>query len=476
MLEHLAQHGIFFQLKNAQSIPTLFAANVAERCTDVALGAAGAVNAIQVVAGSSAEKEQLAFPCLGVQLTVEGKNGDEDPSVVDHDRPQIGESKLASPGEKPIRALEGRGVSIFKPQAAPFRCCGGQPIEAAECRASYAILHQELRRCLTDFDALDTGGVRPRNPHWRSAKICQEAHAAAIPFIQEVSMEMETTTEISHADTHSSGNLLDRISAPSTSELRLPRALLVFAHPDDEVIAVGGRLERFRESRLVCVTDGAPRDGRDAREKGFSSLQDYASVRWAELNAAVRHAGLLPERFLAQPDFGAAATSLSDQEAAWRLVELTRAVATELHHFRPEAVLTHPYEGGHPDHDACAFAVRSAVRLHGVRCVIVEAPFYHAAESGMKTGQFLPNGCKEAVRRLSVEEQRNKKERLACFVSQAETLRPFEIEEERYRFAPRYDFRQPPHAGKLFYENFPWGVTGAQFCGLVATALAELDL
>lgn len=287
---------------------------------------------------------------------------------------------------------------------------------------------------------------------------------------------METIIAIGPADAHYSRDLLDRVSAPSTSGLLLPRALLVFAHPDDEVIAVGGRLERFRESRLICVTDGAPPDGVDAREKGFSSLQDYASARQAELKAAVRHAGLAPERFLAQLDFGGAAMPIADQQAAWRLAELTRALAAELHRFRPEAVLTHPYEGGHPDHDACSFAVHAAVRLYGARCAIVEAPFYHAAESGMENGRFLANQSEEAIHPLSAEEKRMKKERLSCFTSQAETLSAFEIEEERYRLAPFYDFRQPPHIGKLFYENFPWGIAGAQFRGLAAAALAELGL
>lgn len=300
--------------------------------------------------------------------------------------------------------------------------------------------------------------------------------------------ETEMASTSSLADMHDDLGLLDRIAASSTSELPLPRALLVFAHPDDETIAVGGRLERFRKSRLIIVTDGAPRDGRDAREKGFSSLEDYTSARRTELECAIRHAGLAPERFLVQLDLGGAAKSIADQEAAWRLAELTWALAAELQSFRPEAVLTHPYEGGHPDHDACAFAARAAVRLAGARCVIVEAPFYHsdghagghAGESGMEMGRFLASGRaeadREAIRPLSAEERRKKKERLACFASQAETLRPFEVEEERYRFAPSYAFNRPPHAGKLFYENFPWGVTGVQFRRLAAAALAELGI
>lgn len=298
-------------------------------------------------------------------------------------------------------------------------------------------------------------------------------------------MKSETKTDPAniHADAQAS-SVLACISAPSKSGLSLPRALLVFAHPDDEVIAVGGRLERFSESRLITVTDGSPRDGRDAREKGFSSRKDYAVARGAELESAVRHAGLNPERFLRRLAPDGSATPIADQEAAWRLAELTRALTAELHSFRPLAVLTHPYEGGHPDHDACAFAVHAAVRLYGERCAIVEAPFYHASGhasghaggSGMETGRFLPDGCAEVIQSLSVEEKRKKVERLACFVTQAETLRIFAIEDERYRYAPSYDFNQPPHAGKLFYESFQWGTNGAQFRALAAAALAELGI
>ena len=247
---------------------------------------------------------------------------------------------------------------------------------------------------------------------------------------------------------------------------------------------MGARLERLAGSRLVTVTDGAPADGADALHHGFASLDAYRAARRAELAAALAHAGISLEA-ISFP-VPAPGVPVPDQTAALHLPALTRAVAQAFQEFAPEAVLTHPYEGGHPDHDACAFAVGTAVRwlrresLSGSRQgspVILEAPFYHAAADGsMETGTFLAAdpSADTLVRELTPEERANKRARLACFRSQAETLAQFATDRELFRPAPAYDFTQPPHPGQLFYEHFPWGMRGGRFRTLAAEAVAEL--
>ncbi len=253
-----------------------------------------------------------------------------------------------------------------------------------------------------------------------------------------------------------------------------PKLLVVLAHADDEVLALGGRMEWLGASRFATATDGVPLDGRDAREHGFGSLEEYGAARRRELDAAMMHAGL---------DVGCAVelrledgTLVPDQRAALFLVGLSRAVAKLVEQLRPEAVLTHPYEGGHPDHDACAFVVNAAVRCAGLDAVVIEAPFYHAdaGGAGMRTGEFLGGvtGC-EAV--LTESQTRKKRERLGCFLSQGETLGQFGVERERYRAAPAYDFTRRPHAGRLHYERYDWGMDGDRFCGLAGDALRELS-
>ena len=274
-------------------------------------------------------------------------------------------------------------------------------------------------------------------------------------------------------------SILERVAAAADSSLPLPRLLVVLAHPDDEVLALGARLERLAGSRLLTVTDGAPADGVDARHHGFASLAAYRTARQRELACALAHAGVSDEIATA-----VAFKPVPDQSAALHLVGLTRAVAAAIADFQPEAVLTHPYEGGHPDHDACAFAVHTALRLSAhsqhrapnAEPVILEAPFYHAGEDGsMQTGNFLIDRPSTTVTcDLSPKEQADKRARLACFVSQAETLAQFGVTRELFRLAPPYDFTQPPHPGQLLYERFRWGVTGDRFRALAAEATEQL--
>lgn len=229
---------------------------------------------------------------------------------------------------------------------------------------------------------------------------------------------------------------------------------------------------RFQEAHFVHVTDGAPRNEQDSRAHGFTQLSDYRQARAEELTRMFQTAGL--ERV------SSTCLDTPDQEACLNLVDLTRQLVQHIRHHDPEVILTHPYEGGHPDHDGCAFAVHHAVELNrehgGRRALILEAPFYNADPHGFDAGTFLELGVTmpECVYELTPEEKQRKHALIECFTTQKETLKGFHDQTERYRIAPVYDFLRPPHAGTLLYENYPWGMNSQQFCRLAEQARDEL--
>jgi LmbE family N-acetylglucosaminyl deacetylase len=250
----------------------------------------------------------------------------------------------------------------------------------------------------------------------------------------------------------------------------MPRAMVVVAHPDDETVCVGARLGRFCNAHFLYVTDGAPLNEEDSRAHGFETLDGYRAARINELDRAFRHAGV-----------GSAtreSLGIPDQEAGLHLVELTEHILERLRRSRPEVVFTHPFEGGHPDHDACAFAVHHALGLarEQVRPVIIEGAFYNARNGTMETGRFLPDPASrfEICYELSPKERQRKRELIACFTTQRETLGGFGVLCERFRIAPEYDFRRPPHEGTVLYDQHPWGMTAARFGALAAQAKIEL--
>ncbi len=240
------------------------------------------------------------------------------------------------------------------------------------------------------------------------------------------------------------------------------RVLLIVAHSDDEAIGAGAQLARLRDRiDIVHVTNGAP-----------DNNPGYVSARLRESLEALALAGIPGERC---HELG-----ITDQKTSFCLQELTRQIERLLSSLKPDFILTHPYEGGHPDHDSCSFAVRAAVRRSNIlpRPEIWEFTSYHMGpQATLETGVFLSGTPASQVSvSLSEEQQTFKQQLFHCFASQSHVLRDFSLDAERFRRAPSYDFTEPPHPGQLYYEQFEWGVTGPEWRDLANQAFQQLGL
>jgi LmbE family N-acetylglucosaminyl deacetylase len=243
--------------------------------------------------------------------------------------------------------------------------------------------------------------------------------------------------------------LLDAIADPERAPIEAGEIAIVTAHPDDETLAFGAIMRRLKGVRVVLATDGSPRDMKTQRVLGFPSVEAYRDARHIELTAALALAGVS----------AAALTRFEfpDKEAAHNLGAFAGKLRTFFAANAIRAVLTHAYEGGHPDHDAVAAAVALATR--GSAIEVVEAPFYRSRDGRFSVQSFVPFGGLLIVETpLTPEEAAHKRAMVAAYPSQAGVFGGFKPSVERFRHAPAYDFTQPPNGGEVDYEKgfFPW--------------------
>lgn len=244
-----------------------------------------------------------------------------------------------------------------------------------------------------------------------------------------------------------------------------PLTLFVLAHPDDEVIAAAAALMHLREKGLVLhVTDGAPRNMADAARAGFATAGAYAQARRAESRAALALTdGVTLLDGLCVPD----------QTASRTLIEITVALRAIITGTAAELVVTHAFEGGHPDHDATAFAAAHAARACAVP--LVETSGYFADGAGMATGRFAQPDPPACVHTLDDKEQSTKRRMFECFVTQTETLAAFGTAVELYRPAPPYDFTKLPNDGRVLYDRYDWGLSSSEWPPLAVDAQRRLQ-
>jgi len=252
-------------------------------------------------------------------------------------------------------------------------------------------------------------------------------------------------------------DFLDRL------QLREPIAqsvALVLAHPDDETASASGLLQRLEQPRLIYLTDGAPRDLVDAKRAGFSDSRGYAAARKRELKAALRALGVT-----AEPIF----YDYPDKQALDYLPEIVDRLVADL--AAADVVVSHAYEHGHPDHDTAAVAVALACeRLGDAAPERVEFAGYYLAKAGPVYGAFRVKGD-EITSSLSPGELRAKRDAIAAFSSQHETLAQFPLSPERFRRTPTYEFRGAAPPGQALYDLYGWEITSARWRSRLAEML-----
>jgi N-acetylglucosamine malate deacetylase 2 len=249
-------------------------------------------------------------------------------------------------------------------------------------------------------------------------------------------------------------------------EQLLGRTLVVVAHPDDETAACGALLQRMRDPLVVFMTDGAPRDPYFWRRHG--SREAYAHLRMREACAALGELGVREPCFAPRE---AGDESLHDQDLAFRLDIAGEVLWRVAEHFRPDAILTLAYEGGHPDHDACS--ALSHVLGGELVAPVWEAPLYHRNPAGeLVFQQFVEQSTSTIAVDCAEAEIQAKRAALKRYESQGDILRYFDPALELVRPQAPYDFGELPHRGALNYEVWGWGIRGQEVSAAFSRYLA----
>lgn len=232
----------------------------------------------------------------------------------------------------------------------------------------------------------------------------------------------------------------------------LERTLVLVAHPDDEAVGCGILLQRMHDPIVVFATDGAPRP--DYFWQSYGSRERYAEVRTNEAEQALSAIGMHHFHFLAEPD------RIADQELYLNLESAYSALADLVELEIPDAILTLAYEGGHPDHDACAFL--GSVVGERYELPVWEVPLYHRSGGETCRQTFLNRTGLPIF--ASPEELARKRTMFTAYKSQAHVTAEFTPEFESVRPMIAYDFARVPHAGVLNYEAWRWPMKGADLC------------
>jgi LmbE family N-acetylglucosaminyl deacetylase len=252
-----------------------------------------------------------------------------------------------------------------------------------------------------------------------------------------------------------------------TGELSPPtRCAVVVAHPGDEIVGAGCLLAKLTDVTVVHVTNGA-----DEHRSLAPPASEEPATREEECLKALALANVSKDEVTS---FG-----VPYSEAHLFLTELTKRISLFMQQSGADIIVTHPYEGGHPDHDATAFATHAALRLmerNGFRPPVLFEMALHPGEDGVsKVPEFLWFG-EGNVTTLLLDERATKlkQQMFACFESQKQSMLASPLGPEKFRQPGDYDFSAVPPAAGSYYSSFGASSVRTEWPALMSRALAQL--
>lgn len=239
------------------------------------------------------------------------------------------------------------------------------------------------------------------------------------------------------------------------------RPLIFVAHPDDETLACGGLLQRLPASLVVFATDGAPVGY--GLERKYGSMKDFAELRIQEASRALGHIPCSEHKWLTRRD----GSHFNDGHLFEELPEAATCLHTIAKSFSPDAILSHTYEGGHLDHEACSFLAMHVGMVLSLRRF--EFPMYWIDAQGKVVlqrfrdrGAVVEAGGAEGALddvmewQLSEAEIQCKKRMMAEYRTQSGTVSTFTPDTERMRpAATTSDSFSIPQCRDYLYQNRP---------------------
>lgn len=150
------------------------------------------------------------------------------------------------------------------------------------------------------------------------------------------------------------------------------KTILIVAHQDDDVIGAGFLIQNHASVHVSYCTDGgAPISVPIWRRLGLLERSQYVELRNKEASAALKLAGA---------QFGVE-FHLKTDGSLYKALRLTaNEIRQTVNSTRPDFILTHAFEHGHPDHDCCSFLSAQIGAQFGIP--VFEMPIYGRHTNG----------------------------------------------------------------------------------------------